>query len=93
MNRILVAGLMIALPACSPDGAAEKARIADLQAGCEALVVAETGTRPEDVRAMSTQSDPTGTTTTISVTGASAPWLCRADPSGVILDVEDSQDG
>lgn len=66
---------------------------ADLKASCEALVAAETGRRPGDVTALATQPDPTGSVTAVSVIGADAPWLCRADPAGVVTGVEFSRSG
>jgi hypothetical protein len=56
-------------------------------------VSAETGVQAADVNAVSTESVPTGTITTIEVTGAQAPWLCLADATGVIIGVEYSQEG
>ncbi len=66
---------------------------ADLQGSCEALVSAETGVDPDGVTVVSTQAEPTGSVTTLTVVGAQAPWLCRADPFGVITGVEYSQEG
>ncbi|WP_299950616.1 hypothetical protein [uncultured Ruegeria sp.] len=83
---------LFAISACATGGGSDSAQ-ADLQASCEALVSAETGTQPSGVSAISTQSEPTGTVTTVSVAGAQAPWLCRADATGVVTGVEYSQEG
>lgn len=82
-----------ALTACTQPPAQTSVSETDLQGSCEALVSAETGVRPDDVSAVSTQTQPTGSVTTLSVAGAQAPWLCRADPFGVITGVEYSQEG
>lgn len=87
MKPVLSIMILVVCGACA--GSSET----DLQASCEALVAAETGTRPGDVRALSTDTEPGGSVTTVSVTGAQAPWLCRADPSGVVTGVEYSQEG
>ena len=92
MKHVILAIPLVALAACTQTGSGSVG-VSGLQASCEALVAAETGTMPQDVRATSTQSSPTGTTTLVSVTGAAAPWLCRADASGVIIGVEYSQEG
>lgn len=89
-SRSLIPALL-ALTACAP-GAEDAAR-ADLEASCEALVGAETGTGPSGVNVISTQSEPTGTVTSVFVAGAEAPWLCRADPTGVVTSVEYSREG
>lgn len=88
-NPNLVAATLMSLAACAP-GATD---FTDLQASCEALVAAETNRRPVDVRAISTMTEPTGTVTQVDVAGAPAPWLCRADASGVVTGVEYSQEG
>ena len=94
MIRARYAILAVLLPvACAPAGSDGRQDNSDLQASCEALVAARTGTRPQDVQALSTTSEPTGSTTKVAVTGADAPWLCRADASGVVTDVEYSQEG
>ena len=81
------------LSACTQPATGVSVSESDLQGSCEALVSAETGVRPEDVSAISTKTDPTGSVTTLTVVGAQAPWLCRADPFGVISGVEYSQEG
>ncbi|WP_170547200.1 hypothetical protein [Ruegeria arenilitoris] len=81
------------LAACTQPGPSTAVSEADLQGSCEALVSAETGVRPEDVSAVSTKTEPTGSVTTLSVVGAQAPWLCLSDPFGVITGVEYSQEG
>jgi hypothetical protein len=86
---IAIAGLA----ACTEPAPSNTVSDADLKGSCEALVSAETGVRPEDVSAGSTEKAPTGSVTTVSVVGAQAPWLCRADPFGVITGVEYSQEG
>ncbi|KIC39936.1 hypothetical protein RA27_16695 [Ruegeria sp. ANG-R] len=83
---------LLALSACAPGGASDSAQ-ADLQASCEALVGAETGTGPAGVKATSTQTGPTGSVTSVFVAGAEAPWLCRADATGVVTGVEYSREG
>ncbi len=83
---------LFALSACATGQTSESAQ-ADLQASCEALVAAETGTQPGGVSAVSTRVEPTGSVTTVSVAGAAAPWLCRADATGVVTGVEYSQEG
>ncbi len=82
----------IPLTACT-QGASEGPSTKDLEGSCEALVAAETGVRSEEVNAISTQPDPTGTTISVSVAGAQAPWLCFVDSSGVVTGVEYSQEG
>lgn len=89
MNRIFVAGIALTLLSCSQNGRSE----ADLQASCEALVVAETGVQADGVRATGTRVEPTGSVTTVRVEGAAAPWVCRADATGVVTGVEFSQGG
>ncbi|MEX0351428.1 MAG: hypothetical protein AB3N15_18545 [Paracoccaceae bacterium] len=64
-----------------------------LQDSCEALVAAEANVQPGAVKAISTSNVPNGTLTTVEVAGAVAPWTCAADPTGVILGVEFSQEG
>ncbi len=81
------------LSACTPPDPHFKSYETDLHGSCEALVSAETGVRPEDVSAIATKTEPTGSVTTISVVGAQAPWLCLADPFGVITGLEYSQEG
>ncbi|SDX56992.1 hypothetical protein SAMN05444358_107115 [Ruegeria halocynthiae] len=83
---------LLMLSACA-FGGADDAEQADLQASCEALVGAETDTGPSGVKAISTQSDPTGSVTSVFVAGAEAPWLCRADATGVVTGVEYSREG
>lgn len=91
MTRVFMIGAALFLSACAPVGSDRKG--SDLQASCEALVSAETGVASGDVHATSTQSEATGTLVSVSVAGAEAPWICRADASGVITDVEYSQEG
>lgn len=83
---------LFAVSACATGGSSDSAQ-ADLQASCEALVGAETGTGPDGVKAISTQSGPTGSVTSVFVAGAEAPWLCRADATGVVTGVEYSREG
>ncbi len=92
MKTMSLIPALLALSACAP-GSAKDAAEADLQASCEALVGAETGTGPDGVKAMSTQSSPTGSVTSVFVAGAEAPWLCRADPTGVVTGVKYSREG
>ncbi|WP_282169928.1 hypothetical protein [Ruegeria atlantica] len=87
---LFVVGAM--LSACT-QGGGQGSSETDLQGSCEALVSAETGVQAADVNVVSTESVPTGTITTIEVTGAQAPWLCLADATGVIIGVEYSQEG
>ncbi len=91
MTRVFVIGTALFLCACAPSGSDKKG--SDLQASCEALVSAETGVASGDVQTTSTQSEATGTVVSVSVAGAEAPWICRADVTGVITDVEYSQEG
>jgi len=93
MTRAIFLITATVLSACTQSGPGGSINDADLQGSCEALVVAETGTRPSDVSAVSTQTEPSGSVTTISVAGAAAPWLCYADFAGVITGVEYSQEG
>jgi uncharacterized lipoprotein len=74
---------VLALAACSSSGSDRKSKN-ELQAECEALVAAETQTRPADVKTISAVPDATGSTVTVSVPGSEVPWVCRADPAGVI---------
>lgn len=90
MKTPLIIPALLALGACATSGPSPEA---DLQASCEALVAAETGTQPDGVRATSTQSGPTGSVTSVFVAGAEAPWLCRADATGVVTGVEYSRQG
>ncbi|MEW2918163.1 hypothetical protein AB1A64_13905 [Ruegeria sp. ANG10] len=83
----------VGLSACSHPSPNNAVSDSELQGSCEALVSAETGVRPQDVSAISTQAAPTGSVTTLSVAGAKAPWLCMSDPFGVITGVEYSQEG
>lgn len=92
MKWTAICAFAIPLTACT-QGAPSGPSTQDIQGSCEALVAAETGVRPEEVNAISTQPDPTGTTTTVSVGGAQAPWLCYADSGGVVTGVEYSQEG
>ncbi len=85
-----ITACLLILAACAQNGATADA---DLEASCEALVAAETGVRPDGVNAISTQTVPTGSITTVSVEGAVAPWLCRSDAGGVVTSVEYSQEG
>lgn len=87
---LIVAGATLA--ACT-QGAGKGSTETALQASCEALISAETGVRAADVNAVSTESVPTGTITTVEVAGAQAPWLCLADATGVVIGVEYSQEG
>ncbi|SLN74125.1 hypothetical protein [Ruegeria meonggei] len=93
MRSALFLTVAVALSACNQPSPANTVTEAELQGSCEALVSAETGVRPDDVSAISTQTQPSGSVTTLSVAGAQAPWLCRADPFGVITGVEYSQEG
>ena len=92
MKSTLLIPVLFALSACATGGANDAAQ-ADLQASCEALVGAETGTGPSGVKAISTQSGPTGSVTSVFVAGAEAPWLCRADATGVVTGGEYSREG
>lgn len=92
MKFIQLSAALLAFGACSHSDVGESPGSVDLQASCEALIVAETGVRPSEVTALSTRSEATGTVTTVSVAGAATPWLCRADISGVILGAEPGQD-
>lgn len=83
----------VGLSACTQPSPNNAISESELQGNCEALVSAETGVRPQDVNAISTQTEPTGSVTTLSVAGAQAPWLCLSDPFGVITGVEYSQEG
>ncbi len=92
MRVFIAIPALLVLAACASSGSSDSAQ-ADLQASCEALVGAETGTGPDGVKAISTQSGPTGSVTSVFVAGAEAPWLCRADPTGVVTGVEYSREG
>ncbi|WP_299083572.1 hypothetical protein [uncultured Ruegeria sp.] len=92
MNRLYYVSILFVLGACAP-GTQSSSDVSDLQASCEALVSAQTGVRASDVTAVSTQSVPTGSVTTVSVVGVEAPWLCQAGPTGVVFGVEYSQEG
>lgn len=85
--------ILLIVSACTPGGTSGPTDYSDLQASCEALVAAEANRNPADVRALSTTADPIGTVTQVAVDGAQAPWLCRADPGGVVTGVEYSQEG
>ncbi|NVO57515.1 hypothetical protein HW561_17090 [Rhodobacteraceae bacterium B1Z28] len=93
MKTVCLLTALIALTACTGGVSQGQSAKEDLQASCEALVGAETGARPADVSTISTQTEPTGSVISVSVTGAAAPWLCRADASGVITGVEEGQEG
>jgi len=82
----------VGLTACTPPDLTSKGYESDLRASCESLVSAETGVRPDYVKAMSTQDVPTGSVTAVEVVGTKNPWLCHADPFGVITGVERSQE-
>ena len=93
--RIEATGLMLGLvilSACG-NGSSSGDDTAILQDSCEALVAAETNVQPSAVKAITTKDVPGGTLTTVEVTGAVAPWLCAADPTGVIQGIEFSQEG
>lgn len=90
-DKVIGASVLAVLAACGNGGGNDEVTI--LQDSCEALVAAEVGVQPRDVRAVATDQHPGGTLTTVEVAGAAAPWLCRADASGVILGVEFSQEG
>ncbi|WP_170561242.1 hypothetical protein [Ruegeria atlantica] len=92
MKRVVLFVAVATLSACTQGGGQGPSETA-LNASCEALVSAETGVRADDVNATSTESGPTGTTTTVEVAGAQAPWLCFADVTGVVIGVEYSQEG
>ncbi len=92
MRVFIVIPALLVLAACASSGSSDSAQ-SDLQASCEALVGAVTGTAPDGVKAISTQSGPTGSVTSVFVAGAEAPWLCRADPTGVVTGVEYSREG
>ncbi|MDP5218193.1 hypothetical protein Q5Y75_13265 [Ruegeria sp. 2205SS24-7] len=93
--RIEAIGLMLGLAtlAACVDGASGGDDHTILQDSCEALVAAEANLQPGAVHAISTTDVPGGTLTTVEVAGAVAPWTCAADPTGVILGVEFSQEG
>ncbi len=93
MKHIYGSVVFLAFCACAPNSQTGSGTETDLEASCEALVAAETGRGPGDVSTLSTQSSPTGTVTSVSVAGADAPWLCRADAGGVITGVGYSQEG
>ena len=74
---------ILTLAACAPSGSDPKS-IIELKAECEAMIAAETGTRPSSVTAVSAVPDVNGSTITVSVPGSDVPWICRADTAGVI---------
>ncbi|MGV6804833.1 MAG: hypothetical protein ACWA49_11550 [Ruegeria sp.] len=90
MRKTILAGLALTSAVSCAPGPTEYTA---LQASCEALVAAEANRNPADVRALSTTAEPSGTVTQVAVDGAQAPWLCRADPGGVVIGVEYSQEG
>lgn len=90
MKPIPILVILSVLAACGQTGESD---LSDLQASCEAWVAAEIGVSPSEIQATSTKDDPTGSVTTVTVTGAEAPWLCLADPAGVITGVEYAQEG
>ncbi|WP_170419078.1 hypothetical protein [Ruegeria atlantica] len=92
MNRVFLFVVGATLSACT-QGGGQGSSETSLQGSCEALVSAETGVQAADVNAVSTESVPTGTITTVDVAGATAPWLCLADATGVVIGVEYSQEG
>nr|WP_170542054.1 hypothetical protein [Ruegeria arenilitoris] len=89
MYRLIASATLMLVFGCTQDTADNST----LQASCEALVAAEANRSPADVQALSTTAEPAGTVTQVAVAGAQAPWLCRADPSGVVTGVEYSQQG
>lgn len=94
MTRLKIILLaVVGLSACTHPGSNTAVSESDLHGSCEALASAETGVRPGDVSAISTQTQPTGSATAVSLTGAQASWLCLADPFGVISGVEYGREG
>ncbi|MCL6284539.1 hypothetical protein M3P21_13470 [Ruegeria sp. 2012CJ41-6] len=94
--RIEIPGLMLGfamLAACADASQDASSEHASLQDSCEAMVAAKIDVPPSEVRAVSTQKVPHGTLITVEVTDVAAPWVCGADPSGVILGVEYSAPG
>jgi hypothetical protein len=78
----LILGVVVAC------GSTSKQEQSALQESCEALVAAESVTRPSGVETVSIDADSAGTSLTVSVAGSTTLWRCRADASGAIVSVE-----
>lgn len=87
MKSTLSGAALVLLAACGQNSLKGPSDETTLQASCEALVSAESGTRIDDVKAQETQTNPTGSVTTVLVEGQSDPWTCSADQIGVITSV------
>lgn len=87
MKLTLSSSVVLLLVACGQSNLQGSGDETTMQASCEALVSAESGVRIDAVKAQETQTNPTGSVTTVLAEGQSDPWLCSADQTGVITSV------
>lgn len=90
---VIVSGLIASCSSEAPTPAINKHSYSILSSKCEAAVSKEANVSGDEAEAVSIVRTETGTLTPIMLTGADAPWNCRADRDGRITDIKYSEEG